>query len=96
MKKYVAKGVLDDFVIVDEEFERRYVAFKDLSSKLFNDSGPRILIKKVYQWCLDNGFRYRKIAYCAESGSLGYYPYHPTGILFVEESHAMAFKLRWC
>ena len=69
---------------------------------LFLDSDFRgcIIKKEVYDWCIQSGFRYKKVRYettnefTVDIVTVGDYS-TTTGILFNKESDAMAFKLRW-
>ncbi len=102
---YVTKAVATKIHTIDDDFHLKYISFSTMNQDLFNkppggqfgfiwgDSFIDCALKEeVYKWCIENGFRYKKVAF---SGDMAYIHDSSTGILFKREEDALAFTLRW-
>lgn len=102
---HVTKKVAKRLITIDDDFYARYMSYEEIDDKLFSDSGTQwyhsysysygtmSLKKEVYNWCVENKFRYRKIILIDDLKD-GLQT-NTTGILFSTTADAMAFKLRW-
>lgn len=107
MKIYVSRDIMNNIVCIDDKFFLKYISFNDMKDEFFDDltiqairpfglflGEPNVncsLKKEIYDWCIENGFRYKKIQVLEKTKTLE----GTTGILFTCETNAVAFKLRW-